>query len=237
MSNLTEKMVQAFATKADRYHNHDDVYPTKNWVNDALANVSVNLDGYATETFVEEKIAEAQFENTDIDLSGYATKEELANKANIDAVPTNVSQLINDAGFLVEVPGEYITDAELQAKHYLTEHQDLSEYATKEDLANITVEGYATEAYVDQEINGLIGGAPGTLQTLEAISNALTEDDNAINVLMAAVTSKADVSHTHSEYLTMGSMNVYATKTYVNNAIKSNVTTADIDAFMNNITL
>ena len=44
MSNLTEKMVQAFATKADRYHNHDDVYPTKNWVNDALANVSVNLD-------------------------------------------------------------------------------------------------------------------------------------------------------------------------------------------------
>lgn len=237
MSSLSDKMIQAFATKADRYHNHDDVYPTKDWVRTEVSNVSVNLEGYATETFVTEKIAEAQLDGNDIDLSGYATKDELSNKANIDTIPTNVSQLINDAGYLLEIPGEYITEAELEAKHYLTEHQDLSEYAKKEDLANINIDGYATEEYVDAEINELIGGAPGTLQTLEAISNALTEDDNAINVLMSALVTKAEKEHTHSEYLTMTSMNVYATKTYVNNAIKSNVTTADIDAFMNNITL
>lgn len=216
-------------------HDHGDMYTTKEWVNEALANVSVDLEGYATESFVTEKIAEAH--STVIDLSGYATKDELSNKANIDAIPTNVSQLINDAGYLLEIPSEYITEAELEAKHYLTEHQDLSEYATKEDLANINIDGYATEEYVDTEINELIGGAPGTLQTLEAISNALTEDDNAINVLMSALVTKAEKEHTHSEYLTMTSMNVYATKTYVNNAMISNVTTADIDAFMNNITL
>ena len=237
MSNLTEKMIQAFDTKADKIHNHDDVYPTKSWVTEELSNVSVNLDGYATESFVERKITEAQFENAGVDLSAYATKEELANKANMDAIPTKVSQLINDTGFLLEVPDEYITNAELEAKHYLTEHQDLSEYATKVDLANISLDGYATEAYVDQEINELIGGAPGTLQTLEAISNALTEDDNAINVLMSAVVSKADKTHTHSEYIDISLLNDYATKTYITDAIKSSVTTADIDAFMNNITL
>ena len=41
-----------------------------------------SLDGYATETFVTNKIAEAQLSGGDIDLSGYATKDELNSKAN-----------------------------------------------------------------------------------------------------------------------------------------------------------
>lgn len=54
--------------------------------------------GYATEEFVKNKIAEAELSGEEVDLSGYAQKSEL---------PTKVSQLENDKG-------------------YLTQHQDIS---------------------------------------------------------------------------------------------------------------
>lgn len=41
-----------------------------------------SLEGYATETFVTNKIAEASLGGGEVDLSGYATKAELNNKAN-----------------------------------------------------------------------------------------------------------------------------------------------------------
>ena len=48
----------------------------------------------------------------------YATKTELATKADITAIPTKVSDLTNDAG-------------------YLTEHQDISNLATKEEVQDV----------------------------------------------------------------------------------------------------
>ena len=63
-------------------------------------------NGYATEEFVKNKIAEAALEGNDVDLSGYAKKSE---------IPTKVSQLANDKG-------------------YLTEHQSLAGYAKSEDI-------------------------------------------------------------------------------------------------------
>lgn len=45
---------------------------------------------------------------------------------------------INDLSkVLTSVPSEYITDAELNAKGYLTQHQDLSAYAKKEDIPSV----------------------------------------------------------------------------------------------------
>ena len=41
-----------------------------------------SLDGYATETFVTSKIAEASLSGGEVDLSGYATKDDLKTKAN-----------------------------------------------------------------------------------------------------------------------------------------------------------
>ena len=69
----------------------------------------------ATETFVTNKIAEAALEGNDVDLSGYATKDDIKD-------------------FITEVPSEYITETELNAKGYLTQHQDLSDYAKTEDV-------------------------------------------------------------------------------------------------------
>ena len=72
-------------------------YVTKTELNENLstkANVSdiPSLDGYATETFVTNKIAEASLSGEEVDLSGYATKDELKVKADISSIPTKTSQ-------------------------------------------------------------------------------------------------------------------------------------------------
>ena len=65
----------------------------------------------------------------EIDLSNLATIEAL--EAVENKIPAKVSDLENDAG-------------------YLTEHQDLSDYALKSDIPSL--EGLATETYVQQKI-------------------------------------------------------------------------------------
>ena len=73
-----------------------------------IGTTNVDLSQYATKTYVNESISK-------IDFSPYATKEEIPDVSS----------------FITEVPEEYITETELVAKGYLTEHQDLSDYATK----------------------------------------------------------------------------------------------------------
>ena len=51
-------------------------------------------------------------------------------------IPSKTSQLENDSGFLTQIPDEYITETELDAKGYLTEHQNLENYATKDYVSN-----------------------------------------------------------------------------------------------------
>ena len=55
--------------------------------------------------------------DTSIDLTEYAKTTE---------IPTKVSQLENDSNYLSSIPEEYVTDTELEAKGYITEHQDIS---------------------------------------------------------------------------------------------------------------
>ena len=97
-----------------------------------------SLNGYATETFVTNKIAEAELSSKDdpIDLSGYATKDDIKN-------------------FITEVPAEYITETELNNKGYLTQHQDLSEYAKKSEIPNVSA--FQTEAQVKTLIDEALG--------------------------------------------------------------------------------
>lgn len=94
-------------------------YITENELNTELstkANISdiPSLDGYATETFVTNKIAEASLSGGEIDLSGLATKDELNSSLAIKS----------DVGHTHE--------------QYLTEHQDISMKADKTELHSHT---------------------------------------------------------------------------------------------------
>ena len=89
-----------------------------------------DLHGHNNKTVIDgitsEQVAKWD-RNTSFDGDYYSLK----NRPNI---PTHTSNLQNDSGFISEIPNEYITEAELENKGYLTEHQDISNLATKEEL-------------------------------------------------------------------------------------------------------
>lgn len=58
-------------------------------------------------------------------------------------IPSKTSDLVNDSGFLTQIPDEYVTETELNAKGYLTEHQSLADYAKKSEIPDVS--GFLTE--------------------------------------------------------------------------------------------
>lgn len=97
----TTSIKELLASKADKY----DVYD-KNTIDQMFDDFSTGeggLKNYYTKAEVDDKIP---------DVSGKADKAD---------IPSKTSQLINDSGFLNEIPSEYITEAELEAKGYLTQ--------------------------------------------------------------------------------------------------------------------
>ena len=57
---------------------------------------TVDLTGYATETYVQNKIAEASLSGGEVDLSGYATKDELSTKANKSELHSHSNKTVLD---------------------------------------------------------------------------------------------------------------------------------------------
>ena len=70
--------------------------------------------------------------------SGESTTISWDNITNKPTIPDSTSDLTNDSGFITSIPSEYVTETELEEKGYLTEHQDLSDYALKSELHNHT---------------------------------------------------------------------------------------------------
>ena len=70
-------------------------------------------------------------------------------------IPSKTSDLVNDSGFLTQIPDEYITETELDAKGYLTEHQSLADYAKKSEIPDVSgfltsiPDEYVTETELD----------------------------------------------------------------------------------------
>lgn len=89
-------------------------------------------------------------------VSTFSANQSSNTTANIQ-VPTKVSELQNDSGFL-------------------TEHQDLSDFATKQDISN------------------LIDSAPTTLDTLKELADAIGNDPDFASTLATQIASKADDS-------------------------------------------
>lgn len=115
-------------------------------------------------------------------------------------IPSKTSDLVNDSGFLTQIPDEYVTETELDAKGYLTEHQSLAEYAKKSelfskdynDLTNKptipSLDGYATEQWVEGK------GYLTQHQSLADYSTT-TQVQSMINTAIAGITDGEAVSY------------------------------------------
>lgn len=116
----------------------------------------------------------------------------LPDTTEIPTVPTKVSAFDNDAG-------------------YLTQHQSLTNYPKKTELANVatsgdytdlintptipSTEGLATETYVQNKIAEVVNSAPGTLNTLNELAQALDNDPNFATTMATELGKKANTTN------------------------------------------
>ena len=167
---------------------------------DSISNGNVDLSDYVTKSELQAKLDALDI---NIDLSSYATKEELTQAINsIDLSSYAKKTDIPDVSrYLTEIPEEYVTETELNAKGYLTEHQDLSAYALKTEIPTVpSLDGYATTEYVDNAIANVPSGG---------------------NVDLSNYYTKAETN------ALIPSTEGFATEEYVNNAV-SNIPTTDL---------
>ena len=175
-----------------------------------------NDSSFATEAYVTNAINNAQLGggNTDIDLSVYQLIQdntltttaktiptainELKSSLNGIKVPTKTSELTNNSGFITAIPSEYITESELNAKGYLTSHQDISSLQTKTDNGLSTTNKTVIGAI--NELKGIIDSLQNRITALEnqqdttvsvtgvsLNNNTLTLNVGGTNTLVATV--------------------------------------------------
>ena len=92
---------------------------------------------FNTESFNPIANAPVAIRFNDVDSTIDSLSGEVQTKADIEDIPTNVSELVNDAGYLTEerISEDYATKVWVQDQGYLTEHQDIS---GKQDVSGMT---------------------------------------------------------------------------------------------------
>ena len=124
---------------------------------------------YYTKTEINNKNYLTQHQS----LDGYVKTESLtsyAKKTDIPTVPTKLSELTNDSGYITTYTetdpvwdsekSNYYTKTEINEKNYLTEHQSLADYAKKSEIPtdyvrNTELTSYATKTYVTEQIGSI----------------------------------------------------------------------------------
>lgn len=139
---------------------------------------------------------------------------------------------------------KFITKEELEAKEYLTEHQDISHLASKEELPIVPtdISAFANDIGYITDISHLASKdeLPTNVSELNNDAKYATEGyvssvtgnarNEAMNYALGLNNNKADKDHSHDEYLTEHqSLDGLATEAYVNDAI------GNIDAILDAI--
>lgn len=174
---VDEKVAAIEIPSVDNLATKEEIEGVKTWVNEqgfltehqdlsayAKKEELPSVEGLATETFVKDEIAKAQLEGEGVDLSGYATKEEVA--AVIVGYATET--WVNNQGYLTEESLEgYAKTTDIPSVEEFVKESDLSGYAKTSDLdayvkSSELPENYYTKDQIDEMlsvINASIGEA------------------------------------------------------------------------------
>lgn len=234
---------------------HQDLsnYATQSWVNSQIANAEIGGGGGSTidftnyvqftDTFnatkngVVPKPTNAQYSNSDYYLAANGTWVDIEDKINYYS--SSFSGDYNDLSNTPDLSG-FLTSSDLSG--YATESYvdnaipDTSNFLTSSDLS-----GYATESYVDAEIAKMSGGGTPTgladvaysgdfsdltgvpdYVTQSEMQTAFSEYNDSLNGMY---TDQSQVSSMISSALSG-----YATESYVDNALHTDVSTFNNDA-------
>ena len=254
--------------KSDFEHNHDDLYYSKDEVNtllDEKSNYDHTHEQYLTE-IPEEYITASELEAkgyltaADVeqpDVTGFVTEEYLnqqnyakksdipsvdglATKAEVNAkadsshthsefitLQSNIdkkadSSVLSGYSLTSHTHSQYLTSANIANKQdtisdledirngaekgaTAVQPNDLNDYAKTSQIPSL--DGYAKETYVDNKIAALVSGAPETLDTLDEIAAALSDNKDIVSVLENSIGKKVDTSALTSNYYTESEVN------------------------------
>jgi hypothetical protein len=196
-------------------------YYTKVQTDVLLQNVSVDLTGYATETYVGNQIAAIPT----VSFDGYAT-EIFVNTAVtglVDSAPETLDTLNELAAALGDDP-DFATTVSTQiglkantadlgtaaftaSTDYATSFQGALADTALQPLDNVSelvnnagylissdLLGLASETYVNSAITSLIDGAPESLDTLNELAAALNDNANLGSEVLASIALKANIA-------------------------------------------
>ena len=162
-NDLTDELKSSYDDAVTAKHTHDN---------------KTVLDGITAEKVeawdkAEENV-QSDWNETDNTADGF-----IKNKPTI---PSKVSELENDSNYLSSIPEEYVTETELSAKGYLTEHQDISGKVDKVDgkslIADTEIARLATvDNYDDTDIKTEIAKKADATSIPSKVSE-LTNDSN-----------------------------------------------------------
>ena len=152
-------------------------YYTKAETEALIPDVSGFITGSEADTKISTAVSLAE-ERVDFKLGSYALKTEIPDVS----------------GFLTAIPEEYVTESELDAKGYLTEHQSLAGYAKLTDIPDVS--GFITEIpgeYVTEtELN-----AKGYLTEHQSLADysTTTQVQSMIDTAISGITDGEAVSY------------------------------------------
>ena len=129
---------------------------------------------------------------------------------NLINTPSALSSFNNDIGYitLADAVSQIQSDlANLEISYdTLTNVPDLTQYATKQEVANTLTTSYATISYVDDALANVVGLAPQTLDTLSELATAINNDPSYFTSVTTGLAEKANISDL-SPVATSGSYN------------------------------
>lgn len=146
----------------------------------------------------------------------------------IPTVPTNVSAFSNDAGYLTQVPSEYITETELNAKGYITGYTE----------TDPTVPAWAKAASKPSYTASEVGAdAAGTASSAVSSHNTSTAAHNDIRELISGLTTKLNTL-ANSDDTTLDQMSEVVAYIKNNKSLIDGITTSKVNVadIINNLT-
>lgn len=197
-----------------------DIYNEYIWINNAwelIGSTQVDLTGYATETWVNNQIKdflnEAQItEIVNNSLTSYYTKTQtddlLKGKANTSDIPTKLSELTNDSGFInneVNDLANYYKKTETynqtEVNNLLSNKANISDIPTKvseleNDSGFTTNEGTVTSVTV--KMNGEVKGTVTSSGTID-LGTVITEHQSLDGYAKTADLSKVATTGSYND--------------------------------------
>jgi hypothetical protein len=181
------------------YMGHALVIGTRNLTGFTTSDLSEGSNQYYTEARIVSQVDSAyvQLRQTTTTITDSNAVIDIVDSAYIQARQINNPTGVDSAATIALIDSAYVQARQVDLQRdsaFITNIVD-SSYIQNRQI-KYTNADFADSAFVTTQINNLIDGAPGTLDTLNEIAAALNDDDSAYSTLVGLINAKSDLDST-----------------------------------------